>query len=223
MAEQEARRPKAEDVDAIANELRIPAAKANQTPEEPEAAGLITPAASLESAISRVDKSYSSAGPSPQSQNLAEKVAHECSESDCIGTPETTQIARFATFLRQPKELSLGTSNDVNGQVERPSEAVPVFRGNEWVKRILKRYPRSAAGFHAEQEVMVAIKREVAAGRQPSELAAAAWIEQRTKLFAGIVALWPKSEHRFIPAALSFYERGIYADDHNTWRRDAPA
>lgn len=77
------------------------------------------------------------------------------------------------------------------------------------VDRIYEAYPRKVGHKDAVKAITSALK-----------AAPADRLLERTKAFAGAVALWPKGDGKFVPHPATWFNRGSYDDDPETWKRD---
>ena len=65
-------------------------------------------------------------------------------------------------------------------------------------------------------DALKAIAKALAAGQSAERLL------ERSAAFAAATALWPESDHAFIPHPATWFNRGSYDDDPETWVRHRP-
>lgn len=101
-------------------------------------------------------------------------------------------------------DASLAESAHTEAQEEEDEVSQPIE------ETIYEIYPRKVG----KKDALKAIKNALAT-KTPAELQTA------VKAYAEAVALWPESDRQFIPHPATWFNRGSYDDDPQTWKRHA--
>lgn len=99
-----------------------------------------------------------------------------------------------------------GIGKEGNGSIERPADP-------DLAVKIYEAYPRRVG----KQDAIKAIKKTL-----ESRPALAATLLATVEAYAGATALWPSGDQQFIPHPATWFNRGSYDDDPETWVRRAP-
>jgi uncharacterized protein YdaU (DUF1376 family) len=90
----------------------------------------------------------------------------------------------------------------------------------EAAERIRKAHPRVSQPIKTDLAVINAIAREVDKGHPVND--AVAYIENRPRIYAHAVSLWPPKEKQFAKSSLAWFDGGCYLEDPETWKRNYP-